>query len=88
MWPGCILAHGTEYLMAVTAAGVVLYFAQKALGAFLSLLRTGFALNVNECSCLDGTLGVTGCFLFCSVLGCKQQKCLKIGFEFVLSLVG
>lgn len=36
MWPGCILAHGTEYLMAVTAAGVVLYFAQKALGAFLS----------------------------------------------------
>lgn len=36
VWSGCILAHRTEYLMAVTAAGIVLYFAQKALGAFLS----------------------------------------------------
>lgn len=33
MWPGCILAHRSEHLMAVTAAGVVLHFVQKALGA-------------------------------------------------------
>lgn len=53
----------------------------------LTCLRTGFGLNVNKSSCLDGALGITGC-LFCSVLGCKQHKCLKIGFEFVPSLVG
>lgn len=36
LWLGCSLAHRSEHLMGVTAADIVLYFAQKALSAVFS----------------------------------------------------